>query len=147
MKVCKGCKITKSFDSFSVEKRNKTDGRRSKCKVCLCRENSEWQKKNKLKRNEYYRLYRKTAKGKAFHNNHNARRRSRQKKFSLTDLQKKQINKIYSKCAEYRAMGLDFHVDHIVPLLGKTVSGLHVPWNLQIVPAKYNLSKRDSIPL
>tara|TARA_R110002020_G_scaffold52839_1_gene148249 strand:+ start:169 stop:624 length:456 start_codon:yes stop_codon:yes gene_type:complete len=56
----------------------------------------------------------------------------------LADTELKEIDTFY-KIAQWYSE--DMHVDHIVPLQGDNVCGLHVPWNLQVIPALDNLAK------
>jgi hypothetical protein len=61
----------------------------------------------------------------------------------LTQEDKEKIRLVYkeAKCLT-ETTGEQYHVDHIIPLQGELVSGLHVPNNLQILHWKDNLSKR-----
>lgn len=44
-----------------------------------------------------------------------------------------------------RITGIKWEVDHMIPLRARRVSGLHVWNNLQVIPAKLNRSKRNSM--
>jgi hypothetical protein len=63
----------------------------------------------------------------------------------LTQEHYDQIKHLYAHAKECEMLtGDKYHVDHIVPLQGKNVSGLHVPWNLQVLPADINIKKSNS---
>ena len=46
-----------------------------------------------------------------------------------------------------KASGIPHHVDHIIPLQGRKVSGLHVFSNLRVIPGSDNVKKSNKFPI
>lgn len=75
-----------------------------------------------------------------------AKRRARKKNACPTWVDKKKIDEIYEESVFLSIFtGVPYHVDHIIPLAGKNVCGLHVPWNLRVISAKENQRKGNRL--
>jgi hypothetical protein len=75
-----------------------------------------------------------------------ARRRARKLSATPTWASDFIISEIYELAHERTsATGVMHHVDHIVPLQGKAVCGLHVEANLRVITALENLQKKNKL--
>jgi len=100
--------------------------------------------KTKERRQAYQKAYRKNNKGKV--NAKTMLRIARKRMASPPWVDKKAIEALYERAVFVsKETGVMHHVDHIYPLAGKTFSGLHVPWNLQILTASENCRKGNRI--
>ena len=104
-----------------------------------------WRSKNAVKVRQTHTEYRlkNRAKVTAWAVTAQAKRRHRVPKWLNKD-DLREIRAIYAMRQHLTEItGVIWEVDHIVPLQGRTVSGLHVPSNLQVVPKDVNRIKRN----
>ena len=157
-KICIKCACEKPLELFHKHKEMK-DGRLNKCAECVVISVAEWRTKNpdarkkehaKVRakkgfqtRAEYLTKKKANAKGKkACALEHSHKRRLQISKVKLTELDEF----VFTEAAKLKDLrktvtNIDWHIDHIVPINHKDACGLHNAFNLQVVPASWNVKK------
>jgi hypothetical protein len=160
LKTCLTCKSQKPVDQFYKQAARGLHGVRGTCKECDNKKKKTYRETNKdvvlvMKKANYEvnkgrhlaqkREYRQANKGKI-----NALVALRKKRIKartpnwLTKFDKLKISCVYSVAAMLTKENKEtWHVDHIYPIQGKLVSGLHVPLNLQVMRGFENIKKKN----
>lgn len=156
MKICKLCKIEKSFDNFFTRLGSR-DGLRHQCKMCMNLLSKEryvknkdryslsmkiWYQNNRIASDTYNKEWRRKNPDKvnATHQRYKLRREKQLELATPPWADIDEINRIYDNCPE------GYAVDHCIPLLHKNVCGLHVPANFQYLTIRENLDKAGKFP-
>ena len=157
MRTCSKCGETKPLDLFKKNVKCK-DGRTYSCLCCanklikerraagLCKANREkanisnkkYRDANKKKLSKAQEIYQRNNRAK--YNSYEAKRRARLLSATVDWANQAAINLIYK---EARLLGME--VDHIIPLQGVDVCGLHCEDNLQLLTSTENRSKGNRI--
>lgn len=158
-KTCSKCKEVKDLDQF-YKNNTGVQGYRADCKFCtrqrtnlykknnkesISKTNNLYYQKNKTKHNEYMRKHYKD--NKEYYNAKSAKARAAKLNATpawLTAEDWKAIEHKYLMAQEMTKLtGVKYVVDHIHPLQGKNICGLHVPSNLQVITETENSKKSN----
>ena len=127
MKTCYKCKCTKQKVEFHKD-RTKSEGLEGICKACTKIKNAKWLKENPEK-----------AYAKSVLREERVKACTVKWDTELTTLVMQEAGSLLK--LRRQATGIDWHTDHIVPIKGEKVCGLHVWNNLQVIPAVVNIKK------
>jgi hypothetical protein len=131
-KECTLCKKIKHVTEYYADSNNKLVGLRAKCKDCMNLQSQKHYVKNK----DYYAekhlryKFKKKAAIPAWY----------------SELDELVLQEMYTLAKLRKNMlGIEYHVDHIIPIQGDNVCGLHWHKNWQLIPAEENLSKSNKL--
>mgnify|MGYP001097794352 FL=1 len=156
VKKCSKCKAEKPLTEFHND-RNRRDGLNPRCIPCervrrkaryLAHKDVEsaraknWSANNRERSRANARNWSYNNPG--ARNAISAKRRAAKLERTVAWGCKESIDYIYNQStALTKLLGIEFVVDHVYPMQGKLVSGLHVEGNLQIIPAVLNSRKSN----
>ena len=142
MKTCTKCQISKPLSDFG-NRTLSSDGLNYRCNPCKAEDKFIYRSKNKDKIRISDTHYKRCNKDKV---NSNVANRYANKLKATPKWSNNKYIKLWYKLAqiEEKRTGRKVHVDHIVPLKGKDVCGLHCEDNMQLLFAEDNIRKNNS---
>jgi hypothetical protein len=154
MEVLVPYKNKEDRDAYIKEYRIKNKVKMAEWQKKYREENKErlimYEKERYVRRKEVKAIYIKkwSAENKGKVNAISARRRAAKLNATPAWADKEAIDRMYI-VSNFLTNKLDepHHVDHVIPLQGKNICGLHVEYNLDVIPAVDNLSKGNKIVL
>lgn len=144
--ICKDCRKGEHVDRYAADKEswnNRAKSWRKENKEASRKIDKKYRETHKEQRSQQLSEWKRSNKGQVnFLNSKRYAFKLQRTPAWLTEHDLLHIKCLYQLAAmRTRESGQVWHVDHIIPLNGETVSGLHCPLNLRVIPAEENLRK------